>query len=75
MPCGQPDGRDVFFGTKYFAAPEQYGFSQTDSRTDIFSMGALLCWLLTGDADIRHGIAKLQNKCACQIQVLPTCLH
>ena len=52
----------VFFGTKYFAAPEQYGFSQTDSRTDIFSMGALLCWLLTGDADIRHGITKIKSK-------------
>lgn len=37
----------VFFGTKGYAAPEQYGFSQTDSRSDIYSFGVLLRFLLT----------------------------
>ena len=37
----------VFFGTKGYAAPEQYGFSQTDCRSDIFSFGVLLRFLLT----------------------------
>lgn len=35
----------VIMGTKGFAAPEQYGFSQTDARSDIYSLGMLLAWL------------------------------
>lgn len=37
-----------FFGTRLYAPPEQYGFSQTDCRTDIFSLGVLLRFLVTG---------------------------
>lgn len=37
----------VFFGTKGYAPPEQYGFSQTDCRSDIYSFGVLLRFLLT----------------------------
>ncbi len=40
----------VFFGTQEFAPPEQYGFAQTDSRADIFALGAVLATLLTGKA-------------------------
>jgi len=39
----------VFFGTMEFAPPEQYGFAQTDGRADIFSLGVVLCWMLTGE--------------------------
>ncbi|NMA94223.1 MAG: protein kinase [Clostridiales bacterium] len=39
----------VFFGTKGFAPPEQYGFAQTDARADIYSFGVLLRCLLTGN--------------------------
>jgi len=37
----------VAFGTQAFAPPEQYGFSQTDSRADLYSLGVVLGWLLT----------------------------
>jgi len=37
----------VSFGTKGYAPPEQYGFTQTDSRSDIYSFGVLLRFLLT----------------------------
>ena len=35
-------------GTTGYAAPEQYGFSQTDARADIYAMGILLNEMLTG---------------------------
>lgn len=42
---------DTFvFGTQGFAPPEQYGYAQTDARSDIFSLGVLLHWLLKGKA-------------------------
>ncbi len=37
------------FGSPGFAAPEQYGKAQTTPRADIYSLGALLHMLLTGD--------------------------
>ena len=35
-------------GTYGFAAPEQYGFEQTDARSDVYSIGCVLGYLLTG---------------------------
>ena len=35
-------------GTTGFAAPEQYGLSQSDIRTDIYSLGVLINVMLTG---------------------------
>lgn len=36
----------VLMGTAEYAAPEQYGYFQTDSRTDIFSLGVLMNYML-----------------------------
>ncbi len=42
-------GRDTeLMGTAGFAAPEQYGFSQSTPKTDIYSMGVLTNKMLTG---------------------------
>ncbi|MGL5647213.1 MAG: serine/threonine-protein kinase [Clostridium sp.] len=35
-------------GTRGYASPEQFGFSETDNRTDIYSLGVLLNYLLIG---------------------------
>ena len=37
------------FGSPGYAAPEQYGRAQTTPRSDIYSLGAILHQLLTGD--------------------------
>ena len=38
----------TILGTVGFAAPEQFGFTQTDSRTDIYALGVVLNFMLTG---------------------------
>lgn len=38
----------TILGTAGYAAPEQFGFYQTDMRTDIYSVGILLNIMLTG---------------------------
>jgi len=58
-----------FFGTREYAPPEQYGFSQTDSRADIYSFGVLLRYMLTGserenpNARIDKPLARIIKKC------------
>lgn len=45
----QGQNRDTdLIGTEEYAAPEQYGFGQSDQRTDIYALGILLNKLLTG---------------------------
>lgn len=43
------DADTFIVGTKGYAAPEQYGFSQTTAASDIFGIGATLYFLLTGE--------------------------
>lgn len=42
--------KSVCYGTKGFAAPEQYEGGTLDERTDIYAIGALLCYMGTGHA-------------------------
>lgn len=55
----------IFRGTEGFAPPEQYGFMQTDIRSDIYSFGVVLSWLLTGkEQPIRIPLTKMEEVAA-----------
>lgn len=45
----------TILGTVGFASPEQFGFAQTDVRSDIYSMGVLFNFILTGNL-VQKGI-------------------
>lgn len=51
-PVNASDTR--ILGTNGYAAPEQYGFSQTDARADIYALGVLLNEMLTLEHPSRH---------------------
>ena len=44
----QAEADTQILGTTGFAAPEQYGLGQSDTRTDIYSLGVLMNVMLTG---------------------------
>lgn len=41
----------ICMGTRGYAAPEQFGFGQTDERSDIYAIGKVLFYLLTGECE------------------------
>ena len=41
------DKDTIIIGTRKYAAPEQYGYQQSDPRTDIFAIGVMMNYLLT----------------------------
>ena len=45
------DSDTRIMGSSVTAAPEQYGFAQTDERTDLYALGTTLIWALTGSYD------------------------
>jgi eukaryotic-like serine/threonine-protein kinase len=47
---GDPANQDGFIGTPAFASPEQFSGDQVDQRSDYFSLGGTLYFLLTGNA-------------------------
>ena len=42
----------VYLGTQATAAPEQFGYQQTDQRSDLYSTGVLLLYLCTGSYEL-----------------------
>lgn len=51
----------VRIGTVGFAAPEQFEGRQTDERTDLYGLGALMYFLLSGGAYCHAGHKRLQE--------------
>lgn len=39
----------TFVGTREYAPPEQFGYGQTDTRTDVYALGMVLYFMLTGE--------------------------
>lgn len=62
----------VLLGTSGFAPPEQYGFAQTDCRSDIYAVGILMNYMLTGkhpnDEIYRGELKGIIKKCINLIQ-------
>lgn len=55
-------GDTACLGTQDFAAPEQYGYAQTDMRSDIYSCGVLLGWLFTGETKREEALGKITDR-------------
>lgn len=64
-----PDkGSDTnILGTPGYAAPEQFGFTQSDARTDIYALGILLNVMLSGklpnEEAVGGAVGKIIKKC------------
>ena len=54
-------------GTRGFAAPEQYGFLQSDARTDIYGVGVLLNYMLCGQL-LKDGSVDWNPRCSAVIR-------
>ena len=66
--CKDTQPRDTaLLGTMGYAAPEQFGFQQTDARADLYALGVLLNQLCTGDfpqnKPVEGPLAKIVQKC------------
>jgi len=54
-------GDTVCMGTQATAAPEQFGYMQTGVRSDVYSTGVLLLYLLTGSCDL-GGVCDISDR-------------
>lgn len=57
----------TLLGTTGYAAPEQFGFAQSDMRTDIYALGILMNVMLTGEHPSKKmykgSLSKVIEKC------------
>lgn len=61
---GEKDTRVM--GTEHFAPPEQYGFRQTDCRSDLYALGMVMGWMLTGSVH-SEDYSNIPDKHLCRI--------
>ena len=55
--------KDTFImGTRDFAAPEQYGFSESDERTDIYGLGATIKYLMENANVVSEKLKRITKK-------------
>lgn len=54
-------GDTTFLGTDGIAAPEQYGFMQSDPRSDVYAVGKMLSAAFPNDGRIQHIAAKASS--------------
>ena len=52
------DKDTMMIGTQGLAAPEQYGFAQSDVRTDLYALGKLIERMLPGNVDAKRIVEK-----------------
>ena len=57
----EKDTDTLIMGTQGFAPPEQYGFAQTDARSDIYSLGMVLKWLLAEGKELENASGPLKK--------------
>lgn len=62
MPREEKEQDTVLLGTRGYAPPEQYGFAQTDERTDIYALGVTLEQVL-GEKARKIRYKKILSKC------------
>lgn len=62
MPKAEAEQDTRLLGTRGYAPPEQYGFAQTDARTDIYALGVTFKQLLGEKAQNRY-YRKMIQKC------------
>lgn len=52
----------IVMGTRRIAPPEQFGYRQTDMRSDIYSLGVLIYYCITGEYEITdEGMEKISE--------------
>lgn len=56
----ESDKRRFLFGTVGYAAPEQYRYERLDQRTDIYGIGAVLYFMITGQPCEHKGTKSLK---------------
>lgn len=57
---GETDRRELLMGTVGYAAPEQYRYDRLDERTDIYGIGAVLYYMVTGRSCGHNGAKSLE---------------
>jgi hypothetical protein len=62
----------IYLGTFTTAAPEQYGYAQTDTRTDIYAIGMTMLYLATGGYD-RNELSQTDYSAKTKKAILKCC--